>query len=403
MSSPPPYPPQPNPLKRPSISSSVSQPLGKKPRMHPLRQTSFPNLEAERSFGAASDAGSVTGSFTGSLGGTSTDGVFARGKKRGRKSKAEKEREREREDALSFRGDGTRFGSADVEGSVRGGMGGGGGADDADEDEDEDEGELFGREEGMTDTETEKKNLAYVVSVATFDERGVDSVANTSLITGSSLTHSIPYNQSDTICTSAQSSARKRSAALLTTPSPSLCRPMWSLVSTVLPKSSLVRWSRKRGQFRRNGPRHTTRLRVPPSRPKKLLQRKQRKPKLKLHSHNPRQQHLHHQGHPPPALAQVNSAMGSRRSRLTTGRPDHLLTHPQPLDIMPPLLRPLNSLARPQLKVLHHVYNGSFDFHRIRTGLSFYLHTCERRCDAQSAMGKVVEPVSPASAWTISA
>lgn len=109
----------------------------------------------------------MTGSFTGSLGGASADGVFARGKKRGRKSKAEKEREREREDALSFRGgDGTRFGSADAEGSVRGGMGGGGGggADDADEEEDEDEGELFGREEGMTDTETEKKNLAYVAS-----------------------------------------------------------------------------------------------------------------------------------------------------------------------------------------------------------------------------------------------
>lgn len=134
--------------------------------MHPLRQTSFPNLDAERSFGGASDAGSVTGSFTGSLGGTSADGVFAgasRGKKRGRKSKAEKEREREREDALSSRaGDGPRFGSADMEGSVRGGMGAGAGADEADEDEDDDEGELLGREEGATDTEAEKKNLAYV-------------------------------------------------------------------------------------------------------------------------------------------------------------------------------------------------------------------------------------------------
>lgn len=141
--------------------------------MHPLRQTSFPNFEAERSFGTASDAGSVTGSFTGSLGGASADGIFARGKKRGRKSKAEKEREREREDALSFRaGDGTRLGSADVEGSVRGGMGGGGGADDADEDEDEDEGELFGREEGATDMEAEKKNLAYVaLCVAAMDEK----------------------------------------------------------------------------------------------------------------------------------------------------------------------------------------------------------------------------------------
>ncbi|KAJ5317769.1 hypothetical protein PENANT_c004G04989 [Penicillium antarcticum] len=170
MSSPP---PPSNPLKRPSLSSSVSQPLGKKPRMHPLRQTSFPaHIDAgERSFGATSDTGSVTGSFTGSLGGASADGVFsgaAKGKKRGRKSKAEKEREREREDALSARaGDSTRFGSVDNEGSVRGGPsgggGGGGGADDGDDDEDDDEGELLGREEGTTDTEAEKKNLAILV------------------------------------------------------------------------------------------------------------------------------------------------------------------------------------------------------------------------------------------------
>lgn len=134
--------------------------------MHPLRQTSFPTLEAERNFGAASDAGSVTGSYTGSLGGGSADGVFAgaaRGKKRGRKSKAEKEREREREDVLSSRAGDGRLGSADAEGSVRGGMGGGGGGgDDGDEDDDDDEGELLGREEGTTDTEAEKKNLAYV-------------------------------------------------------------------------------------------------------------------------------------------------------------------------------------------------------------------------------------------------
>ncbi|THC89125.1 hypothetical protein EYZ11_011431 [Aspergillus tanneri] len=106
MSSPPP--PSGNPLKRPSLSSSASQPLivsSKRPRMHPLRQTSFPtSIDADsRAFSAASDAGSVTGSFTGSLGGASADGVFAsKSKKRGRKSKAEKERERE--DAMSARG-----------------------------------------------------------------------------------------------------------------------------------------------------------------------------------------------------------------------------------------------------------------------------------------------------------
>lgn len=149
--------------------------------MHPLRQTSFPTtIDADsRTFSATSDAGSVTGSFTGSLGGASADGVFtAKAKKRGRKSKAEKERE-QREDAMSARGGAdTRFGSVDADGqSVRGGGAGGtggagaggAGGEEADDDEDfEDEGELLGREEGTTDTEAEKKNLAYVLSSPSF-------------------------------------------------------------------------------------------------------------------------------------------------------------------------------------------------------------------------------------------
>lgn len=121
----------------------------------------------------------MTGSFTGSLGGASADGVFSgKAKKRGRKSKAEKERE-QREDAMSARGGAeARFGSVDADGqSVRGGGGSGGAGgtggagaggaagEEADDDEDfDDEGELLGREEGATDTEAEKKNLAYVLS-----------------------------------------------------------------------------------------------------------------------------------------------------------------------------------------------------------------------------------------------
>lgn len=174
MSSPPPIQQNPpNPRKRPSISSTASQQGIKRARMHPLRQTSFPaSLDADpRVFSATSDAGSVTGSFTGSLGGASAatgEGVFAgaKAKKRGRKSKVEKERERE--DATSTRAgtvDGTRTGSVDADGSsVR--AGGGGGGDDADEDEDfDDEGELLGGDEGPTDTEAEKKNLAYVLKL----------------------------------------------------------------------------------------------------------------------------------------------------------------------------------------------------------------------------------------------
>ena len=202
MASPPPQ--SPNPLKRPSLSSTASQPLvSKRPRVqHPLRQTSFPNtVESDlRGFGTAtpSDAGSVTGSLTGSVGGASSvDGVFAAkvNKKRGRKSKVEKEREkereREREDAMTTTassragatggGGGGRMGSVD-DGSVVAGAGGGGGgggstsaggaarggAEDGDVDDDEDfdegeEGELLGGEEGgVTDAEAEKKNLAYV-------------------------------------------------------------------------------------------------------------------------------------------------------------------------------------------------------------------------------------------------
>ncbi|KAJ5894566.1 hypothetical protein N7495_006257 [Penicillium taxi] len=159
MSSPPPYQNVANPLKRHSISSNASQP-GKKARMHPLRQASFADsLDIERSFGGTSDAGSVTGSFTGSLGGTSADGVFSRNKKRGRKNKIDKDCD----DAMSTRATDTpRPGSPDGGGSIRAGMGGAGagGADEADDDDDY--GDL-GRDEGTTDTEAEKKNLAILV------------------------------------------------------------------------------------------------------------------------------------------------------------------------------------------------------------------------------------------------
>ncbi|OKL64590.1 hypothetical protein UA08_00366 [Talaromyces atroroseus] len=166
MSSPPPTTPNPlNPRKRASISSTASG-QAKRPRMHPLRQTSFPTgmgMEPESARSRApSDAGSVTGSFTGSLGGASS--VLDGPKKRGRKKKADKDRE----DASTIRGaDGrsTRVGSADVDGaSVRGGAGGGAGEgnDEAgEEDEEQDmEGDMLGATEGFLDLATEKKNLA---------------------------------------------------------------------------------------------------------------------------------------------------------------------------------------------------------------------------------------------------
>lgn len=247
MSSPPP--PPTNPLKRPSISSTASQPVGKKQRTHPLRQTSFPTSldAAERSFGPTSDAGSLTGSFTGSLGGASGDGIFAagRGKKRGRKSKAEKERERERDDALSSRGGDARLGSADADGSVRGGMnGGGGGPDDGDDDDDDDEGELFGREEGTTDTEAEKKNLAYVSreSVTTrvwnLVDRITDNYSDDLVYWLMLLTR---RNPNDMTYTSESSFGRNRFAVLSTMRFRNPSQPVWLLRSTVSPRSSLVR------------------------------------------------------------------------------------------------------------------------------------------------------------------
>lgn len=157
MSSPPPYQPPTNPLKRPSISAASSQSNVKRPRNHPLRQTSFPSSTDPdtRPFSALSDGGSVNGSFTGNL-----DGNISRAKKRGRKSKAEKERERE-DAASAGGGPDTRLGSADPD-AVGAPGGGQPGEEEAEDDDLDDEGELLGREEGVTDVEAEKKNLAYV-------------------------------------------------------------------------------------------------------------------------------------------------------------------------------------------------------------------------------------------------
>ncbi|KAK2756416.1 hypothetical protein FQN54_005308 [Arachnomyces sp. PD_36] len=211
MSSPPPppnpYTPTPisNPKMRRSTSGleqqqqqqSLQQQAHKKPRMHPLRQTSFPASEDvdPRVFSATSttaaysaarsdiDTGSVTGSFTGSLDGVSAVGVGKKGGKgKGRTGRPRKNRDREGTPSLSGRGgggsvvDGVGGGAGSVVdgdggggSSVRAGEGGSrvdgeGGDEEGEEDEEEDVGgQLFGGEQGATDTEAEKKNLAILI------------------------------------------------------------------------------------------------------------------------------------------------------------------------------------------------------------------------------------------------
>ncbi|KAL1991952.1 hypothetical protein VTN49DRAFT_5260 [Thermomyces lanuginosus] len=170
MSSPPPVPGPSgvNPLKRASISSTASGSSSKRPRMHPLRQTSFPASGGGGSGGdQASDAGSVTGSMAGSLGGVSAatgEGVF--GKKRGRKKKRV-----DGEDAASIRGGDALDGSSTRVGSADPDAGGAVGGEEADEDEElEEENELFGGDEGPTDMEAEKKDMAILIDAFNPDQ-----------------------------------------------------------------------------------------------------------------------------------------------------------------------------------------------------------------------------------------
>ncbi|EAS31101.1 transcription initiation factor TFIID subunit beta [Coccidioides immitis RS] len=151
-----------NSKKRPSLSSAVSssssQP-SKKPRLHPLRQTSFPtsaDTDPRVYAGATSarseiDGASVTGSFTGSLTG-SVDGV---GAGRGRRKKGKKDRD----DASGS----VRAGTVDGKGagSAKGGVG----DEEGEEDDDDDLGdtELMERDDVAVDAEAEKKNLAILI------------------------------------------------------------------------------------------------------------------------------------------------------------------------------------------------------------------------------------------------
>ncbi|WEW56095.1 hypothetical protein PRK78_001530 [Emydomyces testavorans] len=149
-----------NPKKRPSLPSvisSSSQPT-KKPRLHPLRQTSFPtsaDTDPRIYTGATSarseiDGASITGSFTGSLTG-SADGV---GAGRGKSKKAKKDRH----DATGS----ARGGVADGKGA--GSVKGTAGDEDAEEDDDDlGDTALMGGDGVAVDAEAERKNLAILI------------------------------------------------------------------------------------------------------------------------------------------------------------------------------------------------------------------------------------------------
>ncbi|OAX77350.1 hypothetical protein ACJ72_08354, partial [Emergomyces africanus] len=146
--------------KRPSVSGSVTS--HKKPRMHPLRQTSFPASQdtdprvysaSATSVHSEADGRSATGSFTGSVGGGSADGMIgsAKGKRR-------------KKGVGGVVGDGGPEGLGNEEGYVEEG------------EEEGDEGDLEegGDEEGERDrdgaareAEAERKNLAILIDAFT--------------------------------------------------------------------------------------------------------------------------------------------------------------------------------------------------------------------------------------------
>lgn len=155
-----------NSKKRGSISSVQSQ-AHKKPRLHPLRQTSFPDVETRPRAGTSivggagsskndlGDGASVTGSFTGSLAGSQW----------GKKRKTKKDRD----------GTASVKGGGDGAKSTKGGAGSvvedqeddGEPANDDDDDIEDDVDLLAKDEDAASDSEAEKKNLAILLDALT--------------------------------------------------------------------------------------------------------------------------------------------------------------------------------------------------------------------------------------------
>ncbi|KAI5284681.1 hypothetical protein KEM54_001143 [Ascosphaera aggregata] len=193
-----------NSKKRQSISSVQSQ-SHKKPRLHPLRQTSYPDGDAgSRAVVSANasrvdiDGASITGSFTGSF----TGSQFSKR----RKSK------KDRDGTASVKGGGGNAREDGVKPTTRGASIAEEAEDDAegnDEEEDiEDDVDLFAKDEAAaSDSEAEKKNLAILVDAFTpeqssrydFFKRAKLNKAMVRKIVNQTLSQSVPPNVITTI------------------------------------------------------------------------------------------------------------------------------------------------------------------------------------------------------------
>jgi len=147
----------PNPKKRPSLSgASGSQNTAKRPKLHPLRQTSFPAQDVSALYGsAATSARSETGSLANSL----MSGVSGKAPTRGR-GRPRKSTQLNDDDLRASQAQATETGSQ-ADGSGRAGGRGGtksvisarSGAGEADED---DEGDIDGLLENMDEHERQQ-------------------------------------------------------------------------------------------------------------------------------------------------------------------------------------------------------------------------------------------------------
>ncbi|KAL9110736.1 MAG: hypothetical protein Q9227_004728 [Pyrenula ochraceoflavens] len=186
MASPPPPPPSIVPQKRPSLSSNASvasNPAKRRNTLHPLRQTSFPAVDAAPyaagTSSVYSDAGSVTGSMVSGISGGGGGGPAAT-KKRGRPKKNAPTQAGSAvagsDSGVRPRGEGTGDSVLGRPGSRSGKSAGGSAVDGGDGEEDDDyevgEGEGEGDLEEQMQREADEKGLIWELIQNTMNPNG---------------------------------------------------------------------------------------------------------------------------------------------------------------------------------------------------------------------------------------